>query len=929
VADNYTFKSTISFSVAGSEGLRGAAKDVRAVNDALDALGRQRKTATVNAYETLGLRDINKVRADVVAVNAALRTLRTNGAGPNELARASAAAQAKLKALNEELRGSASAGAAADGGFKAAATRLAGLAAAAFGVREALEGVRSIINSGLDLEKQQAIFSFGSGGDAEAAAAGFEFARSEADRLGLSINVAAEQFAKLTAAARGTSLEGEAARQVFRGIAEAASAARLSNDDFAGIMLATNQIINKGTVYAEELRGQFGERLPGAFKLAAQAMNVTEMELGKLLENGQVSTAEFLPKFAEALSRAASGSLAEATSSTQAQLNRMANAFEQFKQQVAKSGLFDAMNAQIEIFLAKLKEMQESGELQEIATGLAEMIGSAVTFLGELARVAVEFRDEIKLVVEAVVGLKVVKTVFGGVQGLNLALGAAGTVAPVAAAGLNAVALALRGILPLALAVGAITLASKLKEIAEEATASERALAAWRTEVEKIAQANSDAQGEVQRSANELAMLSDVELAEYRKRIEAARAFYEARGALARESGQTDTADYLQQQAEAYASYNQVIQRELDFRLSIQKQFAQNTAAVQRGMVAELTAALAAEKATLKKANADLAAAVRERQAIADLINQTKAAVSSDDGAGPASLTELSRLVTQAEAAASQAANLGGDAAVAKAKEAQQLIKETLQGIQEVKREDAQRERPQYNKGDFNYLINRLESAAKKAADADVNVRRQQQATAEANIKAIEARLEALEKPITLALQLDPANLDNIRAALEEKLRGITVTVDAKVATSGDAAGDAPQADVPQRAFGGWIPGVSPSDRADNVMVAATAGEYMIQRPTTRYYGGAILSAFNAGAFSREDLLSLLGGVQRRAYGGPIESVAMPALSNEARMPAPSLRSAMLTVPGLGSYPIQGEVSVIDAMEREFYIKALAAGHRG
>ena len=38
----------------------------------------------------------------------------------------------------------------------------------------------------------------------------------------------------------------------------------LSADQTSGVLLALQQMISKGTVQAEELRGQLGERLPGA-----------------------------------------------------------------------------------------------------------------------------------------------------------------------------------------------------------------------------------------------------------------------------------------------------------------------------------------------------------------------------------------------------------------------------------------------------------------------------------------------------------------------------------------------------------------------------------------------------------------------------------------------------------------------------------------
>ena len=55
-----------------------------------------------------------------------------------------------------------------------------------------------------------------------------------------------------------------------------------------------------GSVSAEELRQQIGERLPGAFTLFAESIGLTPQELDKALEDGKVSLQDF-QKFAEAI----------------------------------------------------------------------------------------------------------------------------------------------------------------------------------------------------------------------------------------------------------------------------------------------------------------------------------------------------------------------------------------------------------------------------------------------------------------------------------------------------------------------------------------------------------------------------------------------------------------------------------------------------
>lgn len=138
-------------------------------------------------------------------------------------------------------------------------------------------------------------------GSAEAGARQMEFIRNEATRLGLSVTEAANSYALLSAASIGTTLEGQKARDIFSAVSEAAAKLSLSTEQANGALTAIQQIMSKGTVQAEELRGQLGERLPGAFQIAARAMGVTTAELGKMLEQGALASDVFLPKFAEEL----------------------------------------------------------------------------------------------------------------------------------------------------------------------------------------------------------------------------------------------------------------------------------------------------------------------------------------------------------------------------------------------------------------------------------------------------------------------------------------------------------------------------------------------------------------------------------------------------------------------------------------------------
>lgn len=162
-------------------------------------------------------------------------------------------------------------------------------------------------------------------GSAAGAAQEMDFVRSTVDGLGLDLVATAEGFAKFSVALKGTSLEGQAARDIFTAVSKASAVMRLSAEQTGGVFTALEQIVSKGTVSAEELRGQLGERLPGAFRFAAEAMGVTTEELGKLLQRGELTAEDLLPRLAKRLEEEFGASAVEAANSSQAAFNRFNN----------------------------------------------------------------------------------------------------------------------------------------------------------------------------------------------------------------------------------------------------------------------------------------------------------------------------------------------------------------------------------------------------------------------------------------------------------------------------------------------------------------------------------------------------------------------------------------------------------------------------
>ncbi len=269
------------------------------------------------------LRDVAAAEREVGAAAKGTDTAAGSARRLDEATKSAATTQRTLRqAVVETSQATQATRDASDG--LASSLGLIGRGAAAF---IAIDLARSAVGSAVALDSLDQRFKsvFGS---SEAAADELAFIRAEADRLGVSFISLAGEYSSLSAAAKGTTLEGERTRDIFSAITEAGAKLQLSQEQIAGALTAVQQIVSKGTVSAEELRGQLGERLPGAFQIAARAMGVTTAELGKLLESGTLASDVFLPKFAVALRQAVGTDASTRIESVASNFTRLRNEIE-------------------------------------------------------------------------------------------------------------------------------------------------------------------------------------------------------------------------------------------------------------------------------------------------------------------------------------------------------------------------------------------------------------------------------------------------------------------------------------------------------------------------------------------------------------------------------------------------------------------------
>ena len=200
----------------------------------------------------------------------------------------------------------------------------------------------------------------------------------------------APQYANVAIAGRALGLNTTQMRDLFSDTATAAAAMNLSVEDTEGVFRAMTQIFSKGKVQAEELRGQLGDRLPGAVVKFAQANKIALSDLDKMLEQGTVGV-DFLIKGIQGYAATYDKELDNISTRLQAYINRATNAYNDF----LRSLLTGANDQKLKDAFSRIESFFRSRDGEKFAGALA-------TAFGALIDVFIVLADNIEIVVEVV-----------------------------------------------------------------------------------------------------------------------------------------------------------------------------------------------------------------------------------------------------------------------------------------------------------------------------------------------------------------------------------------------------------------------------------------------------------------------------------------------------------------------------------------------
>lgn len=281
---------------------------------------------------------------------------------------------------------------------------LLAIAAAYVGLQGMVEGIRAILESAKTGQQIRAQLLSISGNNIEQAGEELQYLREQAERLGIFLPDLAKQYAQFAVASKAAAMSTEELRFVFERVAEAGKVMSLDDENMKGIFNAITQMVSKGKIQSEELRGQLGDRLPGAIIYAAKNFEGGVKEFVKQLEKGNVEAQNGVINLARGLDEAFNAQLANSTQGIEANENRFKTAIYEFQKTIADSGVADAYNQ----LLVKLTAFLRSDEGAKYAKDLA----NALIILADAIKFVIDNLETFKILFEGVLAIFIARAFF-------------------------------------------------------------------------------------------------------------------------------------------------------------------------------------------------------------------------------------------------------------------------------------------------------------------------------------------------------------------------------------------------------------------------------------------------------------------------------------------------------------------------------------
>ncbi|SUX92973.1 tape measure domain [Citrobacter koseri] len=213
----------------------------------------------------------------------------------------------------------------ASNGLDVLATNAIKAGTAIYTFQSALAAYQRVMEVGLKKEASQRAAQFVLGD--EGAKRATDFVKNLANNTGVDQIETLSSFAKFSAGAGD--MNADQKESLFSNVIGTSRLMGLNTEEINGILKAFEQMASKGKIQAEELRGQLGDRMAGAFQLFARSLGMTTEQLDAAMKNGKVLSKDVLPKVSAEMGNmiAKAGGWEKIINSTQTQLGRLSNSW--------------------------------------------------------------------------------------------------------------------------------------------------------------------------------------------------------------------------------------------------------------------------------------------------------------------------------------------------------------------------------------------------------------------------------------------------------------------------------------------------------------------------------------------------------------------------------------------------------------------------
>jgi len=205
------------------------------------------------------------------------------------------------------------------------------------------------------------------------------FLRDLAQRYGIEINSLTRDYTKFAASLKDTGINLSQGKELFDSVTKSAAVLGASTEDTQGALRALGQILSKGKLQAEELRGQLGDRLPGVMQIVADVTGKTTAELEKMLQRGELLAIDVLPKLAKGFENAYNTKRIDTVETLTAKQTRLTNAWKLLIRTIDEgqgpiSKVFGFLSDKLTGALSSITEVNER------FTQFKEIFGESFTF---------------------------------------------------------------------------------------------------------------------------------------------------------------------------------------------------------------------------------------------------------------------------------------------------------------------------------------------------------------------------------------------------------------------------------------------------------------------------------------------------------------------------------------------------------------------